>query len=63
MSLCNRFDFGTSKQPSMIYSSNHSTAKFTLKQGTQFSAAKTSPGPRAIAAILDLNPGRQTDFG
>ena len=65
MSLCSRFDFGASKHPSMIYSSNHSTAKLTkyFKHAMQFSAAKTSPGPRPIPAILDLNPGWQTDFG
>ena len=37
--------------------------KAYFKHVAQFSAAKTSLGPCPIAAILDLNPGWQTDFG
>ena len=37
--------------------------KAYFEHATQFSTAKTSPGPHPKAAILDLNPGWQTDFG
>ena len=40
MSLCNRFDFGTSKHPSMFYLSNHSTAKLTLNMQHNFRQPK-----------------------
>ena len=40
MSLCNRFDFGTSKHPSMFYLSNHSAAKLTLNMRRNFRQPK-----------------------
>ena len=40
MSLCNRFDFGTSKHPGMFYLSNHSAAKLTLNMRRNFRQPK-----------------------
>ena len=40
MSLCYRFDFGTSKHPSMFYLSNHSAAKLTLNMRRNFRQPK-----------------------